>query len=142
MNDKARDSRLRKKYGITLEEYNAMLAEQGGGCAGCGGVGKTRSLHVDHDHQYAHLPIETRRGIPIIRESRWVSQSTYCGILFRSEGPTKSAAIRQMRQRLKRESVRGILCFPCNGSLRKLRNNPQIAENLAKYLRKHQGESK
>ena len=37
-------------YGITLEEYNTMLAAQGGGCAICGNPPGARSLHVDHDH--------------------------------------------------------------------------------------------
>lgn len=39
---------------ITLEEYDAMLEAQGGGCAICGatesGHGRTRNLCVDHDH--------------------------------------------------------------------------------------------
>jgi hypothetical protein len=48
---KERAGHLRRKYGITLEEYDAMLAAQGGVCAICGrqptdGI----SLHVDHDH--------------------------------------------------------------------------------------------
>ena len=47
-----RDYYLRRKYGITLEEYDALLAEQGGACAICrrpptDGI----SLHVDHDHK-------------------------------------------------------------------------------------------
>jgi hypothetical protein len=41
---------LRWRFGITLKEYDAMLAEQSGGCAICGGV-DTRALAVDHDHQ-------------------------------------------------------------------------------------------
>jgi Recombination endonuclease VII len=40
-------------YGITLIEYEARLAEQGGGCAVCGDT-QTRKdrkyLYVDHDH--------------------------------------------------------------------------------------------
>lgn len=46
---------LRKQYGITVEQYDAMLAAQGGGCAICGdppdGVGRAGvRLHVDHCH--------------------------------------------------------------------------------------------
>lgn len=40
---------LRNKYGITLEQYNAMLVGQGGLCAICKSEGKT--LCVDHCHE-------------------------------------------------------------------------------------------
>ena len=50
--DKYRSKELKKNYGITLEEYNLMFAEQDGCCAICGthqcSTGK--SLAVDHDH--------------------------------------------------------------------------------------------
>lgn len=42
---------LRRLYGLTLEQYKAMLDRQGGACAGCGhspGEGEQR-LCVDHD---------------------------------------------------------------------------------------------
>lgn len=58
-----RDRYLRRKYGITLEEYDAMLAAQDGVCAICRrppteGV----SLHVDHDHENG-----ARRGLLCFR---------------------------------------------------------------------------
>lgn len=43
--------RMNRKYGVTLEEYAAMLAAQGGGCAICGAKQKKRRLAVDHDHE-------------------------------------------------------------------------------------------
>lgn len=50
----ARAKDLRRKYGLTPEQYDAMLAAQGGHCAICpatepGGAGKM--FHVDHDHR-------------------------------------------------------------------------------------------
>lgn len=47
-----RRSHLKRKFGITVEDYDRMLAEQGGGCAICGAPPpEGSSLHVDHDHQ-------------------------------------------------------------------------------------------
>src|SRR5262249_47723947 len=47
-----RASHLKRKFGITLADYEAMLVAQGGGCAICGDPEpEGRSLHVDHDHE-------------------------------------------------------------------------------------------
>jgi len=44
----SRSSHLRRKYGITLEDYNSMFRNQNGRCAICNRDG--RELAVDHDH--------------------------------------------------------------------------------------------
>jgi hypothetical protein len=44
---------LKKRYGLTLEDYDAMLAAQGGVCAICSGADPGRGykyFSVDHDH--------------------------------------------------------------------------------------------
>lgn len=47
-----REYHLGKKFGLTVERYEAMLAEQGGGCAICGRPPRPDiALHVDHDHE-------------------------------------------------------------------------------------------
>ena len=46
---KVKDYALRQKYGISIEEYEQMLATQGGRCAICGESSKR--LVVDHCHE-------------------------------------------------------------------------------------------
>ena len=41
--------RVEVTYGLTAEQYDALLAHQGGVCAICGGERRYR-LNVDHDH--------------------------------------------------------------------------------------------
>lgn len=41
----------RKQLGVSVKDYDRMLAAQGGGCAICGNPPKTRRLDVDHDHR-------------------------------------------------------------------------------------------
>lgn len=50
-----RISGLAGKYGLTKDEYRALLTEQGGVCAVCGSLppveGPRKRLHLDHCHQ-------------------------------------------------------------------------------------------
>jgi hypothetical protein len=52
---------MKHRHGLTLEQYDAMLAAQGGVCAICGEPpthGINKKLHVDHNHK-----TEVRRGL-------------------------------------------------------------------------------
>jgi hypothetical protein len=57
--DKVKNQHLLKKFGITLEQFNEMLAKQNGVCAICEKPetlihpksGKIQDLCVDHDHE-------------------------------------------------------------------------------------------
>jgi hypothetical protein len=52
----AHGRRVARVYRITAELYAALLAAQGGRCAGCRrATGKTKRLAVDHDHALARL---------------------------------------------------------------------------------------
>jgi Recombination endonuclease VII len=52
----ARRSHLKRTFGITPEDYDRRLAQQGGGCAVCGRAPKPgKSLHVDHDHETGYV---------------------------------------------------------------------------------------
>lgn len=46
----SRRTRLREKYGLRLEEFDAMMAQQGGTCAICGEPPNGEPLSVDHCH--------------------------------------------------------------------------------------------
>jgi hypothetical protein len=51
-----RASHLKRKYGITIEQYDAKLAEQAGVCAICRCPPRSDiSLHVDHNHVTGEL---------------------------------------------------------------------------------------
>ena len=49
---------LKRRYGITVEQFDSLLEEQGGGCAICGTtepVGRGNTFHVDHCHDGRHV---------------------------------------------------------------------------------------
>ena len=84
-----RKSNLKRKYGISLEQYDAMLAAQDHGCAICAGQSAGgRRLAVDHCHTTG--------------------------------------------------KVRSLLCQDCNLALGYIKDDPEHAERLAAYLRRHQ----
>jgi len=46
-----RDGYYRRTFGISADDFDALLASQDGGCAICGGVPEREaSFHLDHDH--------------------------------------------------------------------------------------------
>jgi recombination endonuclease VII len=85
----SRKSHLMRNFGITAEQYTAMLQAQEGRCAICGSKfpGRFPSFHVDHDH--------------------------------------------------KTGNIRGLLCNFCNLGLGSMRDNPEILERAAAYVRHH-----
>lgn len=65
--------RLLKTYGITIEQYDALISAQNGCCAVCGGSGDGKPWHVDHCHDTGKvrgiLCALCNRGIGHFRES-------------------------------------------------------------------------
>lgn len=60
---KQRADHLKRKYGMTVQEYDTLLSKQGGCCAICGRKPRPDiSLHLDHDHRTGRL-----RGILCFR---------------------------------------------------------------------------
>lgn len=44
--------KIKKRYGLTVDAYEELLARQGGRCAICGGKQiHERNMSVDHDHE-------------------------------------------------------------------------------------------
>lgn len=73
-----RAANLKRDYGLTPAQYDAMFAKQGGVCALCGsppnlsGVRAASRLHVDHDHESgkvrALLCNHCNRGVGAFRD--------------------------------------------------------------------------
>lgn len=59
--DKVTDYDLKRRFGISLDEYNKLLEEQKGVCAICDKPetytyrGKIKNLSVDHDHSNGRI---------------------------------------------------------------------------------------
>ena len=129
-----RDKYLRQKFEITEAEYNRALELQGGHCKGCSFIPTTRALHVDHDHTVAGLKIES------VKHGReWVAWPKGYGdddgrLGFQCHDRLKSVALKQVRRKLLRLSVRGLVCWHCNSALKKLRDDKDIANRLSLYL--------
>jgi hypothetical protein len=82
-----RNSRLKYKFGISADEYDAMFAKQGSRCALCyttENQAEGKSMPVDHDHATGF--------------------------------------------------VRAILCYSCNISLGKFRDDPALLRKAADYV--------
>lgn len=67
---RARDLRYQRTYGISLADYNAILAAQDGRCWICRRKPRTRPLVVDHNHK--------RRGRESVRGLLCGSHSGSC----------------------------------------------------------------
>ena len=50
-----RKNHLKNKYGLTIEDYDTMMEEQGGACKICGSPPNGKPLHVDHCHNEGHV---------------------------------------------------------------------------------------
>lgn len=65
-------ARLKRKYGITVQDYNHMLELQGGVCAICGGT-NFKTFAVDHNHVTGRvrglLCDNCNRGLGILGDS-------------------------------------------------------------------------
>ena len=86
---------LLKRYGVTLNEYDAILSNQKGACWICEKVPTGNKLAVDHKH--------------VLNDKKQNPRET-------------------------RTRIRGLLCWSCNTSLQKFRDNPELLRKAAEYL--------
>jgi hypothetical protein len=77
---KARSKSYRERYGITVEQYEAMLAAQGGVCAICGKLNGNSRLYVDHCHRDGGV-----RGLLCARCNSWLGRYEQPGFLERAD---------------------------------------------------------
>jgi hypothetical protein len=75
----ARRSPRRRELGVTVEQYDELLASQHGGCAICGAPPKTRRLDVDHDHRTGKirglLCHRCNRALPAWIKPEWLHKA-------------------------------------------------------------------
>ena len=63
----ARDSHLRRSYGLTEKQYEKMLKSQMGKCALCGSLPMSRSHAVDHEHIKGYKKLEPKEKRKFVR---------------------------------------------------------------------------
>jgi hypothetical protein len=139
--EQKRDAYYRKKYGVTLEWYNARYAEQGGCCGICRRPQEqfSKRFAVDHEHGWNKVKIESGKNLSASENDHgWFARAFYAGKFFRTDRRNKSEAVRAIKSHLKTASCRGLLCPFCNRGLRFYADDPTRFENAAEYLKRHQ----
>lgn len=126
------DARLRRIFGITLVDYYALLASQGGVCKICGRPPKKIRLAVDHDHRFDRIKILTQKTA---NYGGYATAKSLCGRIVSAYGKTRAEAKKAVHLILRRISIRGLLCTNCNRGLQKFYDKPERFEAAASYLR-------
>jgi hypothetical protein len=136
---------LRRKFFRELPEYEVFLRDQGTACKICRRPPGTRRLSVDHDH--AVDKVKVRVGFndanacgEYIAVSDKYKNMVYCGY-----GKTKKEAWKNCKLILFQASIRGLLCFLCNGGIQHFEDSKapltpaERFDNAAKYFRDFEG---
>ena len=135
-----RDRYLRKNFLISEEEYLKALRKNGGVCSVTGNPPTTKSLAVDHDHK-----IERWKIVSVKEDNIWYSspQGADTGtcplrLQFFENDRLKQVSRAKVKARLKRLSVRGILCWKANTGLKKWDDNSGDMRQAADYIDNYQ----
>lgn len=101
----AHESRTRRTYGITAEDYTALYEAQGGRCYGCQrATGAGKALAVDHDH-------DCREGHPVKQGCRKCVRGLLCSTCNRIIGHLRDDpdAFERFAGYLRRPPARAVL---------------------------------
>ena len=74
----SKDAYYKRKYGITEDDYQALLAARSGGCWICGRLPTNRRLHVEHDHKTKRI-----RGLACWRCNSLLKQASDSPVILR-----------------------------------------------------------
>ena len=142
--ERARDKYYQRNFGITLEDYNRILASQNGGCAVCGFRplnGQHMNLAVDHAH-FKVLAIRSTNTGREGDEKGWLTSVPEYNVLCWAK--TKTEAVKLAKKIAMPKSVRGLLCMFDNRfvlgaagrhPILRLRDNPELFTLAEKYLK-------
>ncbi len=82
----AREYRLKKEWGMSLQEYERRLLNQGGRCAICKGVSRNRALAIDHNHLTGEirglLCQNCNIALGLFKDSPEMIQEALCYLMF------------------------------------------------------------
>jgi hypothetical protein len=92
----SRKPKRAKALGVTDDEYARLLAAQGGHCALCPNVPKTRRLHVDHDHATGRV-----RGLLCYRCNRALPHYVRVDWLYRAARYVENAERSRFRGQMR-----------------------------------------
>ena len=130
---RADDARLKRTYNITSEDREYLEKKKDGKCWISGRPPGTRRLSVDHDHSWKKVKIDT-----IHWEEGWTAYATYNGVEYTAYSRKKSLAICELKRKLLRASVRGLLSYNINAGLQKFSDSPELLRAAADYLENFQ----
>ena len=135
--ERAKDQRLRKLYGWTLEMYNALGEIQGWRCAACGREAKNMPLNLDHLHFHvvAHR-VGLNGVVPENKDYKWMAEVREFSQI-QIWGMTRKAVEQEARREALPLSVRGLLCAGryagCNRKLGRI-DDPKWLRSVLSYL--------
>lgn len=134
--EKKLDKYYIKRFNWTLIEVNCLSEKQNNCCAICRRPpGKIR-LSLDHDHEYDRTKVTVEKVL-----NGYIASAHVYGVPFVAGAATRPLVREFLRRELRRASVRGLLCFLCNGGIQKFEDSKaplapaERFDRAAKYFR-------